>query len=60
MGWIEIDEITMVFRGLRCPQSLYGLEALVEEKTTRLRIGAVIAQLLDVSTDAHAEYEPTL
>src|SRR3981189_2008675 len=54
----EVDVLAVVLGGFGRPQRPDGLDALVEQRTTRLRVRSMVAQLLDVPAGAHAEHEP--
>ena len=55
---IEVDVLAVVLGGFVRPQLLDGLDPLVEQRAAGLRVGAVVAQLLEVPARADTEDEP--
>jgi hypothetical protein len=55
----EVHVLAVVLGGIVGPKCFDGLDALVQQGTAGLRVGAVVAQLLDVPAGADAEHEAT-
>ncbi|MDR6910035.1 hypothetical protein J2W54_001695 [Rhodococcus fascians] len=58
VGGFDIDVLAVILGRLVRPQGFDCFDLLVQQCTPCLRVGAVVADLLEEPTRSHAEYEP--